>query len=240
MNQRIFSGLLALTLSAAAPALAQDDIDSTSSGSSGSSYRGGRGQGWSVLSGKTVGNGNTVLHAQLGWPGISVGLLHGLRSNLDLGGRFSFNYGYEGVTFGVIPGLKLQGLLRVNFVERGRFNFGLEVAPGPMFYFQNNGYTRVGLAIPAALQFGVAVSSAVMINFGFELPMFVQFSPNNPFITGAYNTGLYVPILFGGGLEYFLDRSLALTFNMRMGPTIHPAGFARFTLYSLFGLAFRL
>jgi hypothetical protein len=236
MRQQFACAFAAVLMAVAAPAWAQDDIETSSSGASYSR----RGQGWSLLSGKTVGAGSTALHFQFGWPGVSVGLVHGLRNNLDLGGRFTFNYGYEGITSGVIPGLKLQGLLRVNFVERGRFNFGMEVAPGPMFYFQSNGFTRVGLVIPAALQFGIAVSSAVMVNFGFELPMFVQFTPSAPLTTGANIPGLYVPILFGGGIEYFIDRNLALTFNMRMGPTIYPIGFARFTLYSLFGLGWKL
>ena len=37
----------------------------------------GRGQGWSVLSGQTVGQGNTAFVGQVGWPGLSASLLHG-------------------------------------------------------------------------------------------------------------------------------------------------------------------
>ena len=50
----------------------------------------------------------------------------------------------------------------------------------------------------------------------------------------------FLPILFGGGFEYFIDSKLALNFNLHMGPAIDtPTGLAYFDLDALFGLAMR-
>ncbi|MFZ5468174.1 MAG: hypothetical protein ACOZIN_01950 [Myxococcota bacterium] len=193
-----------------------------------------RGQGWSVLSGQTVDQGNTVVHAELGWPGLSASLLHGVTPKLDVGGRFNLNYGYEGRVDTVAPGLKLQGVLRVMLLERDRINLGLEFAPGPFFYFFSAGRgasrTEAGLVMPLALSLGVFASSAILVNVGLELPMYVVFGPSG---------GFQFPILVGAGAEYYIDQKLALTLNTRMGPTL-TTGNARFTLEVLFGVAYRL
>jgi hypothetical protein len=200
----------------------------------GASY-GGRGQGWSVLSGQTMGQGGTALVGQVGWPGVSLGLLHGATSRFDIGGKLSFNYGREGIVTSVVPGLKLQAWVRLMLLETSRVNLGLTFAPGPFFYFHEN-FTDVGLTLPIALTVGIPVGSALMLNVGLDIPFYVIFG------TGG---GAVVPILLGGGLEYFLDRNFAVSFNVRMGPSVGSyAGFgdrgrARFTLEALLGLAYR-
>jgi hypothetical protein len=37
-----------------------------------------------------------MIWGQFGWPGISADLAYGVSDTLDLGGRFTFNYGEEG------------------------------------------------------------------------------------------------------------------------------------------------
>jgi hypothetical protein len=109
--------------------------------------------------------------------------------------------------------------------------------PGPLFYF-HDGSTDVGLALPVALVVGVPVGSALMLNAGLDIPFHVYFG------TGG---GPVFPLLVGGGLEYFIDRNLAVNFNVRMGPSIFPDSGGRgnrsrayFTLEALFGLAWKL
>ncbi len=190
-----------------------------------------RGQAWSVYSGYTLGAGNTVLAGQVGWPGISATLLHGATSNFDIGGRFGFNYGFEGLVRDVQPGLRLQGVARINLLDTQRLGLALEFAPGPFFYFYRL-FTAVGLALPVKLSLGIPVGSAVMINAGMDVPMFVVFGGGSFFA---------VPLLFGGGVEYFVSRDLAVTFNVKMGPMFitndRRAGFA---LEALLGIAVRL
>ncbi|MCY1081035.1 hypothetical protein [Archangium lansingense] len=194
-----------------------------------------RGQGWSVLSGQTMGQGGTALTGQVGWPGVSLGLLHGATSRFDIGGKLTFNYGREGIVTSVVPGLKLQAWVRLMLLQTARLNLGLTFAPGPFFYFYEVG-TDVGLTLPIALTVGIPVGSALMLNVGLDIPFYVIFG------TGG---GAVVPILLGGGLEYFLDRNLAVNFNVRMGPSVGASGVfgvrgrASFTLEALLGIAYK-
>jgi hypothetical protein len=227
VKRNILRGVLLGVLCVASVAMAQEEGQA--------SY--GRGQGWSVLSGQTMGQGGTAFVGQVGWPGISLGLLHGATPKFDIGGRFTFNYGREGIVTSVVPGLKLQAWVRLMLLQSSRVNVGLSFAPGPFFYFYNNG-TDVGLTLPIALTVGIPVGSAVMLNLGMDIPFYVIFG------TGG---GPVFPILFGGGLEYFISRDLAVNFNVRMGPSIFPnddfiryrGRQARFTMEALFGLAYK-
>ncbi|WNG34593.1 hypothetical protein F0U61_13785 [Archangium violaceum] len=223
MKRSVLNGFLVLVLLVSGVAVAQE-----------ASY--GRGQGWSVLSGQTVGQGGTALVGQVGWPGLSLGLLHGATSKFDIGGKLSFNYGREGIVTSVVPGLKLQAWVRLMLLQSSRVNVGLSFAPGPFFYFYEN-FTDVGLSLPIALTVGIPVGSALMLNVGLDIPFYVVFGAGG---------GPVFPLLLGGGLEYFVDRNLAITFNVRMGPSIgaygdfRGRGRARFTLEAMFGVAYRM
>jgi len=194
-------------------------------------------QGWSVLTGETVGNNNNVVHVQAGWPGISATLLHGYTPTVDVGGIFTFNYGVEGDVNSVHPELKLQGLAKATLMDTSKYNLGVWFAPGPLLAFLPSGFgvtgTTFGISFATGLIFGLPINNMVNVAFNFDLPMFVLF--------GDYGT-FVVPILFGGGVEYFLEKNMALTFNLRMGPIIYTkSGFGTdFDLMALFGLAFKI
>lgn len=200
------------------------------------------GQGWSMQAGRTVGSGQTGVSLQAGWPGLTAGLLYGATDRVDVGLRLNFNYGFEGMVNFVEPGLKVQGVVRLALIEKQKFNLGLEFAPGPLFYFNNPYYygtgTVVGLALPFSLTVGIPVGSAILLHGAIDFPMFATF--------GSYGR-LWFPIMLGGGVEYFIDRSLAATFTMRMGPSIDTAdNFRRsgptawFDLQALIGIEYRL
>ena len=171
-------------------------------GSAGAQETGyGRGQGWSVLSGQTVGQGGNALVGQAGWPGVSLGLLHGATSRFDIGGKFTFNYGREGIVTSVVPGLKLQAWMRLMLLQTPQLNVGLSFAPGPLFYFYNYGfttYTDVGLALPVALTLGLPVGSALMLNIGIDVPFYVIF--------GSGGGPVFPLLVGGGGLAYLAFR----------------------------------
>jgi len=192
------------------------------------------GHDWSVITGRTVGTHVDVLQVQAGWPGISATWFHGMTPKLDLGGIFTFNYGFEGdVNAPVRPGLKLQGLLRANLVDSGKFNLGINFAPGPLVYFFRN-TTLGGMAIPIGLAFGIRATNELNVGLAFELPMFVVFP------SSQYDGQLVLPVLFGGGIEYFFEHNVALTFQLKMGPMIFTRDSSSdFDFQALMGLAFR-
>jgi hypothetical protein len=195
----------------------------------------GRGQGWSLLAGDTVGAGRNAFSAQLGWPGISLGFLHGATSRFDIGGKLTFNYGQEGLVEIIEPGLKLQGWARLMLARTSQASLALVFQPGPFFYF-DDGDTDVGLALPVSFVAGIPVGSAIMLNLGLDVPFHVYFG------TGG---GPVFPILVGGGLEYFINRDMEVNFNVRMGPSIFPDSGPRgrneayFTLEALMGVGWR-
>jgi hypothetical protein len=185
----------------------------------------------SVLSGKALG-GATVVHAQVGWPGLSASLLTSASDKLDAGGKISLLYAYEGISWIQAPGIKLQGVLRLELIDRGKINLGLRFSPGIFFYsfrylFQS--WSEVGFALPVDLAFGFALSPRLMLNVGLDVPMFWAFGPWG---------GLAVPVLFGAGVEYELDRQLALTANLRAGPSVPMMGNAYSYSYPFYAGAY--
>ncbi|MFY2561343.1 hypothetical protein ACN469_27325 [Corallococcus terminator] len=189
-----------------------------------------RGQGWSVLAADTLGRGNTAFSGQIGWPGLTLGVLHGTSERFDIGGKFSFNWGREGWVRDTAPGIKLQAWMRWELARTNKVSFALTFQPGPLFYF-HDGDTDVGLALPVAFVVGIPVSSALMVNVGIDMPFHVYFGEN---------IGPVIPILVGGGLEYFIDSRLAATFNLRMGPSLIPDwDESEFAMEALFGIAYR-
>jgi hypothetical protein len=194
-----------------------------------------RGQGWSVLSGKTVGQGDNALVAEIGWPGLSLGALHGVTDKVDIGGKFSFNYGVQGVVTSLIqPGIAVQGVFRIQLYETSRFNVGLKLEPGPFFYFPpRNAPVLVGLNLPVGAAVGIPIGSALIVSAGLDFPMYATFGP--------YYGGFYFPILIGASVEYFIDSKLEVFLNLRMGPTLGPYVYAPFTLFpATIGIGYKL
>ncbi|XXF76573.1 hypothetical protein P2318_26460 [Myxococcaceae bacterium GXIMD 01537] len=188
-----------------------------------------QGQGWSVLSSQTVGTNNNVFYGQVGFPGLSFNILHGNSDTVDLGGRFAFNYSQEGMVDIIDPGLKLQGLVRVQLAKGGKVGLGLEFEPGVNFYFHGGGNTDIGLMLPINFVVGIPVSSSLVANARLDMPLQIYFGET-----------VIIPVLFGGGLEYYLDSNLNLNFALKMGPSIATeGGNALFTMASQFGVAYK-
>ena len=215
------------------------------------------GHDWSVVTGETIGGGATSVHVQAAWPGVSISLLHGGNPGFDFGGVFTFNYNYEGDVRASFPGIKLQGYFKGTLLKSSRYNLGLWFAPGMLAYFLGQdfclpmisgthtvdgsfytlgnvctgiGGTQYGLTFPVGLVFGISAGSNLNIALNLDLPMFVTF--------GDYGS-LTIPILFGGGIEYFIERSTALTFTLRTGPMIFTKSGTDLTFQALLGVAYK-
>jgi hypothetical protein len=215
------------------------------------------GQDWSVVTGQTIGGGATSIHVQAAWPGISLSVLHGGSPNFDFGGIVTYNYNYEGDVRASFPGIKVQAYLKGTVWKTSRYNLGVWFAPGMLAYFLGQNFctpivlqtftpdvtvggvvnactgiggTQYGVTIPVGLAFGVTASEKVKLALNLDLPVFVTF--------GTYGTPT-IPILFGGGVEYFLDRSTALTFTLRTGPMFFTKYGTDFTFQALLGVAYK-
>jgi hypothetical protein len=200
---------------------------------------------FSVIGGDTVGASANVLEASLGYPGLTLGYVHGMRRDLDLGARVELNGTYEGLTFAPSTGIKGQGVVKLRLLDAGRTSLGLELAPG-LFAYNTRFGTAGGAVLGAGVKFGIAATDRLGIGIATESPFFFAFAPLRVAdVSGpgsvVYPGGLYVPILFGGGVEYALAPNLLLTGDVRMGPTfITATSTAMFTLQAKAGVAWRI
>lgn len=188
------------------------------------------GQRWSAVGPRTVAQGSNQLEVTAGFPGLSVGYLRGVAPQLNLGVRGSFHYGVEGMIRDLVPGVKLQGLLKVRFFDEGRVSLGLTFEPGLLVHTPYLRSQRLGFAFPVGLRLGIAASSALNVAVTLDLPMWVEF--------GVY-AGFNLPILTGAGVEYFVTSNLAVLFRLRMGPTLRSYQVAEFTFDGAMGIGYR-
>ena len=207
-----------LTVCVAGAARAQADVVSSTG-----SHR------WSVQSAETVGPGANVGVFQAGFPGVDLMLIHGLDQTTDVNAHVGLNYAFEGLTtnsrfeFTAQVGIRKELLtFGGNVKMSGRFDPGIIIAASP---------GQFGLKIPLGLELGIPLSSVMIFNASFDLPMYFTFGDFNAF---------YIPLLFGGGVEYLIQPNLAITGKVKVGPTfVTNGGGTNFTLYVLAGVAYK-
>lgn len=173
-----------------------------------------QGQGWTLLGAQTSGDGANVLAVDAGFPTLAVTYLRGVTSIQDLGVRLAFNYAYEGIVTAIVPGMRLEGLVRLRLLDTGHFNLGVKGGVGVFAYF-TSAYTQPGITIPLGLVMGIPVGSAFAVSTGIDVPLFITFGP-----TG----GVSVPVLLDAGLEYWLDKRWEASLHAKMGPSINTTG----------------
>jgi hypothetical protein len=185
---------------------------------------------WSATAGRTVGNNNSVLHVEAGWPGIGFTYLKGLDERTDLGFRVGFNYGFEG-TANSAAGLNLAVPYRRTLVDSGDATIAFRTDPGISFY-GNQGSLLFGIGGPIGVVAAVKPDPRVTLDVGADLPILVSFA--NP-------AGLLFGPQVGAGAEYLLDRNVALTLRTRIGPAFALASQgtgSAIGFQALFGVAF--
>ncbi len=214
-------------MSAVWAALALLTAASPGVGSGGTSTR--EGQAWSVVGGRLAGSGANVFELRAGWPGASVGYLHGL-GPAELGARLGFTYATEGITSRLGPGGKFQALGRLRLVDGDVLSLALAFEPGLTVAADRFGLAGWGLALPLALRAGIAASSAFGVGLALEVPIWVNLSAR----------GVTLPLTAGVGVEYFLSSTLAAFAQVRMGPALRlDGGGAEFALDAVVGVALR-
>jgi hypothetical protein len=161
---------------------------------------------WSATAGRTVGTGNAVLQGEAGWPGIGFTYLKGLDERSDIGFHVGFNYGFEG-TSSSATGVNLAVPYRRTLADSGDTAIAFEMAPGLSIY--NNNGALVGVGGPIGVVAGFHVSPPLTLDIAADVPVLVSFSNPAGFLFGPQ---------FGGGGEYLIDRNLAVTAKVRVGP----------------------
>ena len=116
--------------------------------------------------------------------------------------RLTFNQTVARALLEIDPGVKLMGTVQgLNFFDTtGSSTSGCALDPGLALYFDehNNEGVAFGVALPASLALGVSAGEALMLHFGFDLPMLVRITPTEFF-------RFEIPFLFGAGVEYRVD-----------------------------------
>lgn len=188
------------------------------------------GQAWSAIGARTLAPGDNMLEASVGYPAISGAYVRGVSSGLNIGGRLGFVYGVEGMFREAAPGFRLQGIVKLRLLDSGKISLGLNVEPGFLYYGSFLQGARVGLTLPVGLRLGIAASSAIAVAVLLELPMWVEF--------GTFG-GFNLPILTGGGVEYFITSQLAAFVRARIGPTIRTLRPTEVTFDGSVGVGYR-
>ena len=187
---------------------------------------------WTATAARTVGAGANVIQAEGGWPGISVGLLHGYDDRTDIGARVAFNYSFYGTT-NTATGVDLTIPIRrrLTLSDTHGFDIGVHAAPGIALY-GNNG-TLFGVELPVGIVAGYRIDPRTTFTLGADMPVLLSFT--NPF-------GLLFGPLIGVGGEYKLQDNLAATLQFRVGPEFYiehnPS--THFAFQTLIGVAYAL
>jgi hypothetical protein len=217
MGTKLFAALAVLLFAGRARAQIETAIDR------------GTGSEWSATAGRTVGDGNSVLQVEAGWPGIGFTYLHGASEATDIGFHVGFNYGFEGTT-NTVAGVNFAVPYRHMLAQTGDTTFTFRADPGLSIYGNHGALVAVGG--PIGVVVGFHVDPRLTLSAGVDVPVLFSFSNPAGFLFGPQA---------GGGAEYLIDRNLAVTARFRVGPqfgltTLGSSGQTAFT--TLIGLAY--
>jgi len=187
---------------------------------------------WSATAGRTVGANSSVLQAEAGWPGIGFTYLKGVNASSDVGLHVGFNYGLEGTT-NTTAGVNLAIPFRHTLAVVGDTAFAFETQPGVTLY-GNNGGLLFGVGGPLGVVVGFKLSPQLTLDAAADVPVLISFSNPAGFLFGPQ---------VGGGGEYLIDRDVAVTARVRVGPefALNTAGHGSQTAFqTLIGLAYNI
>jgi hypothetical protein len=180
---------------------------------------------WGLHSGDTLHGGDNMLYGEVGWPSLDLGFQHGMSEKVDLGFKFSLNYGADYTTVTHL-GMGMRVPIRIAPVKRPRFSFLLHFDPGIKFDSFGGAYVGYwggryggvygggllfGIQIPFGLEFGIHLTREATLQFGMEMPIYINLTN---YVYGN------IPILFGPGFEYQIDNHMAIGLNTKFGPSI--------------------
>ncbi len=171
----------------------------------------------SWTNGGMIGSDTGAFFGTVGFPGINLGYLRGMSDSLDVGGRFTFNYGGEGLPNAPALGLKLAGDVKYKLaIDLPYGTITARLLPGIALYFPQ-GFTILFLQVPAEVGLGFQVTPNALANVSFQLPLAFGFWSG---LGGVSFASMQLPFLFGGGVELKIDRALSVTGQLHLGPYV--------------------
>lgn len=181
---------------------------------------------FSLVTPDTAGAGTNLIEAGVGWPGLYASYWRGILAELDVGAKVGFNWSYQGVFPGIVPGVTIQAQARYKVFDNDTLSIGVSFSPGALIYFFRSG-VRPGVVLPIAATVGLPnFVEKLNVSATLELPFFVA-------VTWV------LPIMLGANGEYFITDSLLVFAKVHAGPAITPAG-ASFALDAVLGAAYKL
>jgi hypothetical protein len=179
---------------------------------------------WSYAAADTVGDGQSAIGGELGWPDVTLGFVYGVSHNIDVGAKLELAYGLEGTT-NIHFGFGLRAPIRINFVKKDKLSVLAHVDPGIKMYTGtlDSDVNRATGSYYDKMFFGIQ----------FPVGMAIAFSP-----TREWSVGLGVDVNLGLGLagvgspsfaigpmagpevEYRIDDQIVVGLNTRFGAEI--------------------
>lgn len=185
--------------------------------------------------GSVVNTGKPFQDVRAGWPSVDFGYTLNLSQSIDIGPRFGFLYGLEGMTSNSEFGIGIWAPIRFQLSKSSQFNLLFHVDPGLKLFFPTNN-TMFGLTFPVGVVMGFPVASGLEVGGGVDLGLGAYFS-------SAVNSFYFGPMA-GPYVEYHLaqDPRLALGLNTRFGVDIPTASgsTAQFAMYVQAFVGYRL
>ncbi len=179
---------------------------------------------WSYAAADTVGDGQAVVGAELGWPDVTLGVLYGVSRSVDVGAKLQLAYGLEGTT-NIHFGFGLSAPIRVNFVKKekfsvlGHFDPGVKIYTGTLdkaFNAATGSYFDkmfFGIQFPVGIAFAFSPSREVSVGLGVDVNMGLGVAG-----VGALSFG--IGPMAGPEFEYRIDDQIVVGINTRFGAGI--------------------
>lgn len=176
---------------------------------------------WAYMAGDTVGEGNSVIGAELGWPDLTLAFVYGTGERTDVGVKAQLIYGTEGTTVTQF-GFALKAPVRFNVIKKEKFSLLLHGDPGIKMYtgeklLDGTKLTRsklsFGFTLPVGVQAAYSPIRALSVGVGADLDFSV-------FVAGYFTPAFIIAPMFGPEVEYRIDDEVAIGLNTRFGPMI--------------------
>jgi hypothetical protein len=196
-----------------------------------------RGLSWDLLAGGVPSSG-ALIEGELGFSALPrVAYHYTLAPQLSVGGMVSFDYAYWVPNAAFTPALLLQVPVRYSLYRSATTSIGVRGDPGIAFSFSSDKRPFFfGVLLNASISAGFTLQNRFIVGGTLAIPIAYAIPTNGT------TTDVIFPLLIGPFLEFHVTPPLALTFDLKMGPTFNSASAAGtlFGLAMMVGIAYRM